>query len=76
MHISADANTSTLPAAPSLAGKTRPVSDRTPLNNKREKEPESPPGFYDTVSVQKGTTSRTKNLVVDLIFRTLVRYLG
>lgn len=75
VHISANGNTSTLPAAPSLAGRTRPVSDRTPLNNKREKEPESPPGFYDNVSaeVQKGTTSRTKNLVVDLIFRTLVQ---
>lgn len=78
VHISADGNTSTLPAAPSLAGRTRPVSDWTPLNNKREKEPESPPRFYDNVSaeVQKGTTSRTENLVLDLIFRTLVRYLG
>lgn len=38
VHVSGDADTSTLPAAPSLAGRTRPVSDRTPLNNKRERE--------------------------------------
>lgn len=67
VHISADANASTLPAAPSVAGRTRPVSDRTPLNNKGEKEPESPYGFYGNVSAEvlKGTTSRPKNLVVD-----------